>query len=157
MIYKKFINKSIRLKSWDYSTPWWYFITICTCDRINYFGKIDNGKVILSEIGAIVNEEWINTELLRDYVELDEFVIMPNHFHGVIIINENNNACHGRQQLYGSVTRKCNRQNLQFKWQPKFHDRIIRNEKEFFNIRNYIKENPLKYDLNFKIENVNTS
>ena len=80
-------RRSIRLKEYDYAMPWWYFVTICTCHRNNLFGEISQGKMILNELGKIVEEEWLRTAEIRNNVELDYYVIMPNHVHGNIIIN----------------------------------------------------------------------
>ncbi len=77
---------STRLREWDYSWPWWYYVTICTYDRRCLFGKIVDNMVELSEIGEIVREEWMRTPAIRPEIELDDFVVMPNHIHGIIII-----------------------------------------------------------------------
>jgi putative transposase len=79
--------ESSRLKNWDYSNPWWYYITICAKGHKSCFGNIIDSKMILNELGIIANEEWKKTELLRAGVELDYYIIMPNHLHGIIIIN----------------------------------------------------------------------
>jgi len=81
--------ESARLQEWDYSNPWWYYITINTKNHVEYFGDVANGKMILNELGHIVDEEWIKTKSLRPYVDLDYYVIMPNHFHGILIIDQN--------------------------------------------------------------------
>ena len=83
----KYRIESCRLKGWDYAQAGYYFITICTKNRIDYFGKIENGKIHLSHVGEIVKEEWIKTAMIRKNVILDEFIIMPNHIHGIIFIN----------------------------------------------------------------------
>lgn len=80
--------ESSRLKDWDYSTPGWYYITICTKNFKNWFGEVKNGKMALNKFGDIVDEEWNRTEETRKNVELDYYVIMPNHFHGIIIIKD---------------------------------------------------------------------
>jgi REP element-mobilizing transposase RayT len=85
---KKHQRKSIRLSEYDYAFPNWYYITICIHERRNLFGKIKNGKMILNKIGNVVEEEWIRTKELRKYVDLDYYVIMPNHLHGIIIIEQ---------------------------------------------------------------------
>ncbi len=88
----KFKNKyrieSTRLPGWDYTTPGWYFVTICTKNREPFFGQVVNGVMRLSPIGEIVAEEWQKTEEIRENVTMDASVIMPNHVHGVIIIHE---------------------------------------------------------------------
>lgn len=88
----KYRIKSIRLKHWDYSKDGAYYVTICTKNRECVFGNIINQKMQLSEIGEIVSNEWIKTEQMRTYVQLDNFVVMPNHLHGIIII-ENISNC----------------------------------------------------------------
>lgn len=172
-------HKSRRLKTWDYTTSWWYFITICCNHHKNYFGEINETKIALSDVGKIVEEEWLNTELIREYVELDYYVIMPNHFHGIIIINEKNDFIPKREDISqnvpttnkyfseispkqgslslvirsfkSAVTRRCNNKKLQMKWQPNFYDRIIRDEAELYKIRKYIDQNPMKWELDSEI------
>lgn len=91
----KFQNKyripSARLQNWDYSWAAAYFVTICTHNRIHYFGKIKNGKIELSDIGKIVENEWLKTFEMRPdmNLEIGEFAIMPNHFHAIIGIGGN--------------------------------------------------------------------
>ena len=68
---KKHHRKSIRLKEYDYTTPWWYYVTICTNNHINLFGKVKTDKMILNEKGKIAENEWIKTEQIREYVDLD--------------------------------------------------------------------------------------
>lgn len=79
--------ESARLREWDYSNPWYYYVTVNTKNHIHHFGKVENEKMILNDLGLIVELEWLKTKLLRTNVELDYFVVMPNHLHGVIIIN----------------------------------------------------------------------
>ncbi|MEO0234535.1 MAG: transposase [candidate division WOR-3 bacterium] len=78
---------STRLPHWDYGWNGAYFVTICTHDRQNFFGEILDGQMVLSEIGEIVRQEWLKTfEMRRDMnLTMGEFVIMPNHFHAIII------------------------------------------------------------------------
>ncbi len=87
----KYRNETARLRTWDYSREGMYFVTICTADRECYFGKVRNGKIELSETGKIAESEWFKTPELRPdmNLQLGEFVVMPNHVHGVIIIGEN--------------------------------------------------------------------
>ena len=162
--------ETTRLKEWDYSNPWWYYVTINTKDHVEYFGKVENEKMQLNEIGKIVDEYWNQIPKHFKLTELDSYVVMPNHVHGIIIINETQNVetCHGMSlqskknefskpiknslsvivnQFKGAVKRYCNKCNAEkFEWQRGFYDRIIRNEKELFN-RKYIEQNPLRWDL----------
>jgi putative transposase len=80
-------RRSIRLKGYDYSRAGAYYITICCQDRACLFGKITHGEMMLNEYGTIAYNEWLNTPNIRKNVELDVFVIMPNHMHGIIILN----------------------------------------------------------------------
>jgi REP element-mobilizing transposase RayT len=87
MLYKSnYRIETSRLKDWDYSTPWWYYVTTCTKNFRNWLGEVKNGKMILNEFGKIVEEEWLKTKEIRATVDLDFFVIMPNHFHGILIL-----------------------------------------------------------------------
>ena len=92
---EKFQNKyrisSSRLQNWDYASKGAYFITICTQNRVHYFGKIENGEMQLNHIGKIVESEWIKTSEIRPdmNLELGAFMVMPNHFHAILIIGEN--------------------------------------------------------------------
>lgn len=77
-------RKSIRLKGYDYSQAGLYFITICCENREHRFGKIENGEMIWNDAGKIAHNEWLKTPEIRPHVELGEFIIMPNHIHGII-------------------------------------------------------------------------
>lgn len=91
----KFLNRyriqSARLKDFDYSSDGAYFITICTQNRIQYFGNVVDGKIYLSEIGKIVRKFWHEIPKHFSGVHLDNFIVMPNHIHGILIINKNSN------------------------------------------------------------------
>ena len=88
----KFQNKyripSSRLQTWDYGTNGAYFITICTQNREHFFGIVQNGTVQLSEIGKIAEQLWIEIPNQFPFIELGNFVVMPNHVHGMLIINK---------------------------------------------------------------------
>lgn len=77
---------SVRLTGYDYSRPGDYYVTICTHQRRCILGSVTNGGMRLSAIGDVVREEWLNTALIRPYVSLGEFAIMPNHLHGILTI-----------------------------------------------------------------------
>jgi putative transposase len=83
---------STRLQNWDYGWNGAYFITICTDNRINYFGDIYNGKMQLSNIGVIANILWYEIKNHGKNIELGEFIVMPNHIHGILILNHYNDA-----------------------------------------------------------------
>ncbi len=81
-------RRSIRLKGYDYAQPGAYFITICTHEMECLFGHVENDEMILNQAGQIAYDEWLRTPQIRPNVSLDVFEIMPNHMHGIIIINE---------------------------------------------------------------------
>ena len=82
-------RRSIRLQNYDYSTAGAYFVTICTFERECLLGDVVDGEMRLNDAGQIVREEWLRTAELRKNVILDEFVVMPNHFHAIIHIHDN--------------------------------------------------------------------
>ena len=79
-------RRSIRLKGYDYSQNGLYFITICTQNREHLFGTITNGQMALNPMGEIAHNEWFKTESMRPNIRLHEFIVMPNHIHGIIEI-----------------------------------------------------------------------
>lgn len=92
----KYRIPSARHKDWNYANEGAYFITICTKDRINYFGDINEGNMLLNEMGRIATSEWLNTAIIRKdmNVTLGEFIVMPNHFHAIIHIGANEYNMH---------------------------------------------------------------
>jgi putative transposase len=83
-------RRSIRLKGYDYSQAGLYFITICTQDKLHLFGEITNDEMILNDAGITIEKWWNKLKNKFPNIELDEFVVMPNHFHGIIQINNTN-------------------------------------------------------------------
>ncbi len=149
-------RKPNRLKDYDYSNAKWYYVTICTNDHKNYFGEIINDKMNLNDVGKIVEISWKWLSKQYNYCQLDEYVIMPNHFHGIIIIDPvcptnvviNRDLSLSQQkpkinplsELIGAFKTKSLKEihlngDSKFKWQRSFYNRIIRNEKELFNSR----------------------
>lgn len=146
-------------------------MTICTKDKKCYFGKIVNGDMHLSSVGAVVKECWLAIPEHFPFVTLDEYVIMPNHVHGIIIIgsdkcrdarfcvstinNDGGNKYGSQSKNLGSIIRgfkigvtKWSTENkINFAWQPRFYDHILRNDKSLYAIRKYIQQNPQKWEL----------
>jgi len=176
--YKQIYNpKSNRLQNYDYSSNWWYFITICTKDRQNYFGEIVDWKMILNEYWKIAEKYYLEIPKHFWDVILDYFVIMPNHIHWIIIIDKNDvktvetknflslqhntNIQQDKMPRWTSrtigsiirwfkigVTKRIREKtDLYNIWQPNYYDRIIRNEEELDKIRKYIFENPIKWEF----------
>lgn len=168
----KFQIKSSRLKDWDYSTPWWYYVTICTKDMKCWFGIIKNGKMKLNDLGKVIEEEWLKTKEIRSNVDLDNFVIIPNHFHGIPIIKDVETSRRDVSKesetghrpvstqlkpnslgsIIGQFKSVCTKRIYKlgyrnFLWQKEFYDHIIRNENDLRRIRTDIQNNPLKWEL----------
>ncbi len=80
-------RRSIRLKDYDYSQTGAYYITLVAHNRENLFGEIVDGEMQLNEIGDLIAEEWSRSTEIRKEIELDEWVVMPNHLHGIVVIN----------------------------------------------------------------------
>jgi REP-associated tyrosine transposase len=162
-------RRSIRLPGYDYSQPGTYFITICTYQREYTLSTIHNRTVNLSPTGQVVERYWRVLPERFLFIELDTFVIMPNHLHGIIVINDRGSwdgtSPDGRQpsllkgtqsgslaaliQNFKSVsTRKIN-QSLQSRrtpvWQRGYYERVIRDEAEWNSIRQYIEANPERW------------
>ena len=169
-------RKHNRLQRYDYSQDGYYFVTICTYHRIEWFGKIENDQMILNEFGKIVKKQWLWLQEQYNYVKLDEFEIMPNHLHGIIAIvgaplvgamNDNRAGIKPAPTLgeiigaFKSMTTNEYIHNVKINnrppfnkhlWQRSFYDHVIRNEKELAEIREYIVNNSKKWDLD--VENI---
>ena len=78
---------SLRLSDWDYASPAWYFVTICAHRRKLIFGEVVDEKVVLNQLGAIVDEEWKRSADIREELNLDAYVVMPNHLHAIVIFD----------------------------------------------------------------------
>jgi putative transposase len=104
----KYRIETTRMKNWDYAWSGWYFITINTYGRELYFGRIENKRMVLSEIGEIANSEWLKSAGIRPdmNIELDEFVIMPDHIHAIIHIGRNEYNRFGMDKMIRSVDRR---------------------------------------------------
>jgi len=140
-----------------------YFVTVCTKGNRHFFGQIVDGEFQPSAIGEVAKTEWLKTATLRPDMNLtlDEFVIMPNHFHGIIFIGENlYNCTESGDNKFGAqsknlasiirgfkmaVTTFARKNNIVFAWQERFHDHIIRDNDALQNIRAYIYNNPANW------------
>ena len=165
-------RKTIRLKQYDYSNNGWYFITICSYNRENIFGDYNKNvgaalvsarnnvstHMELSIIGQIIDKQWNDIKNQYGNIELGQYVIMPNHIHGIIIINNRaqTSSAPTISQIIRSFKSKCTneyliylkRNNIQMHvhiWQRSFYDHIIRNDKSLHKIREYIINNPLTW------------
>ena len=162
-----------------------YFVTICTKDREFYFGKIEDEQMCLSEIGKYADDQFRDVSLYYPYAEIPSYVVMPNHIHAVVMIDDrvlhNHAVCRdaihrvsetemqekptpnrggitGRNNpmLYRSlgtvirglkarVTHYANENHIEFAWQSRFHDRIIRDQKDMNETALYVEHNVAKW------------
>ncbi len=140
-----FKRKNSRLKDYDYTLGGYYFITICTDDKKHIFGEIVEDKIQLNEIGKLAYKNIENLENVYDTVNVDKFVVMPNHIHMIIIIEKETNLTISRIiKQYKEWITKTIKQPI---WQKSYYDHIIRNEKDYYRIWKYIDENELKWSL----------
>ena len=107
---KDYRNNSYRLRGYDYSQPGFYFLTICTSNRQNLFGEITDNKMNLNNSGLFVEHCWKEISRHFSNIELDEYVIMPNHLHGIIVINPSNKGSVGVQHVE-PLRNSCAKQN----------------------------------------------
>ncbi len=139
-------RKRQRLSPFDYSEPGAYFVTICTAERRFLFGEIRDGAMQANASGVLVEQTWRDLPSVVPTIDLDAFVLMPNHVHAVIAIRER-----GGRDLAEIVrvfkswsTRRVNaaRGGSGALWQRGYHDRVVRNGDDLDRIRHYIRENP---------------
>jgi len=166
----KYRIPSARLIGYNYAQEGAYFITICTLNRKHFFGAVINETMHLSEIGKIVETEWNKTPGMRPDMNLGlgEYVIMPNHFHAIIIIGNNSyntniqtianqfgpqrkNLASIVRGFKSSVTTRARCLNPGFAWQSRYHESIIRNGRAFENISRYIRRNPMQWNKSARV------
>jgi putative transposase len=154
-------RRSIRLPAYDYAQPGAYFVTIVTHQRQCLFGEIVDGRAIMNERGKAVERQWLRSAQIRREMQLDAFVVMPSHIHGIVIIGDRtvNVGAHGRAPLHraprsvgsfiagfkSAVTRCINETRgtpgLPV-WQRNYYEHIIRDEGDLNRVRQYIIDNP---------------
>ena len=157
-------RRSIRLQNYDYAQAGAYFVTICTQHRACVLGDVVDGQMQLSELGQIAAEGWQWLAQQYDEVQLDEWVIMPNHLHGILVLSDDDGRGGSRAaqglprkplgQLVGAfktVTTKrinalCSTPAALF-WQRNYHEHVIRNELDLMRLREYVTNNPMQWVL----------
>ena len=155
-------RRSIRLKEYDYSQAGFYFVTICTEGKRCLFGKITDGKMHSNTAGRIAEKYWKEIPLHYPNVRLDVFTIMPNHIHGILIIENNDERAENipplQKTMSGSVgaivrgykigVSKWFRQNTQTKdvWQRNYYEHVIRKDESMLKIQEYILNNPILWE-----------
>ena len=171
---KKFRMESARKLGRDYAEPGKYFITICTKNFIPWFGKIQNDVMGLSHVGCVIADEMQKTSIVREFVSIDQWVVMPNHIHAIIVIHGNYShgtvethrrcvstyvaellpLCRRSPNSLGSIIAQfksiCTKRirsmgYRKFAWQERFYDHVIRNERSLCKIQDYIFANPINW------------
>jgi putative transposase len=159
-------RRSLRLKDYNYAGSGAYFVTICAKDRLPLFGDVIEGDMRLTDYGRIVDQEWKISAKIRREITLDAFIVMPNHIHGIILIEESNVGATGgspvrsgpRRHSLGSflsgfksaTTKRINdlqRTSGLSVWQRNYYEHVIRNEQSLHCIREYIANNPARWDF----------
>lgn len=140
-------RKLNRLRDYDYAKPGMYFVTVCTQNRLNHFGKIVDIIMYPNELGQIVEDCWLNLPNHYANCHLDQFIVMPNHIHGIIQIITVGNGFkpfptkHGLSEFIRGLKTYSSRRindkfpNKNFRWQKSFHDHIIRDDADLYRIR----------------------
>ena len=144
-------RRSLRLPGYDYSQAGAYFITACTQNRVMLFGEVIDEQVRLNEMGAIVQQTWDDLPTHYHGIDLDAFIVMPNHVHGIIILADESARRHAIPEIVrGFKTFSARRVNERagksgVLWQRGYYEHVIRNEKALDRIRAYIANNPARW------------
>ena len=149
-------RQSIWLKGYDYKRAGGYFVTICTWQRDSVFGNMFKNEMHLNDCGRIVEKAWLDLPHRYPLVELNEFIVMPDHFHGILFLIESPQELVAKQHglpenVKGFKSQSAHQINpVQdtkgiLVWQRGYYDRIIRNESEKELIRKYISSNPIQW------------
>ncbi|MBI4776817.1 MAG: transposase [Deltaproteobacteria bacterium] len=166
-------RRSIRLSGYDYSRAGLYFVTICAWNRECLFGHVVNGQMVLDDSGRTVMSQWLNTPVLRPNAALDEFIVMPNRVHGIVVILKRGRGVlqyaptgpRSPSQTIGAVLRgfksATTKQINESRntpggrvWQRNYYEHIIRNDDELNRIREYIVDNPAQWETDRENPNV---
>jgi len=160
-------RRSLRLPGYDYTRGGAYFVTVCTHHRACLFGEIVDDEMRLNKYGAVVHQGWERTGHIRENVEIDMFVVMANHIHGIIVIpgrgtlpraptaerfgKPTSNSVPTIIRLFKSTTTKRINEMRSTPgvpvWQRNYYEHIIRDDKSLNQIREYIVNNPLQWAM----------
>lgn len=142
-------RKSPRLQGYDYSSAGLYFVTICTFQRQHLFGEVQETTMHLNEVGGLAAQDWLALPAHYTTLTLDEYVIMPNHIHGILYLDPTTQNAPMLGTIIGTykagVSRKANSILPGKIWQGRYHDHIIRHEKVLNYIRDYVIHNPARW------------
>jgi REP element-mobilizing transposase RayT len=157
-----FVTSRMRLRDYDYSLPGAYFVTMVTTDRLCLFGTVDDTGMHLSDAGKIMSDLWESIPVRYPTISLDAWVVMPNHLHGILTVEvvEQGERLGDAPSIstviqwfktqstlaYGKGVRESDWPPYPGKlWQPRFHDRVLRDDRELEQKRAYIEANPYRW------------
>jgi len=163
--YRGYRVRSMRMPGWDYCSGGWYFVTIITELRTPHFGKLKSGRVFPSACTKICLECWDNISRRHPHVRTDEFIVMPDHVHGLLFVNteyadpstyyESRRGSTGMpvmsknslgsivNHFKGEVSKRIRKElGIEFRWKPRFHDHVLRNSLDVVRAQHYIRHNP---------------
>ena len=174
MIYKPY-RRSIRIPKYDYSRTGTFFLTICAFERQCLFGEIIDDRMYLNDLGRIVEQEWNKSAQIRSEINLDEFIVMPNHLHGMVSIEKEFVGAHRLRPslsatkiirppqdnlrkprsigafvagFKSSATRRineCRKTSSHPVWQRNYFEHVVRDDEDMNRIRQYITDNPIRW------------
>jgi putative transposase len=146
------------MRGWDYRRPGAYGVTICVLGRDCCLGKIEEGQMVRSPFGEIVEEEWRRIPAVHPHTVLDEWIVMPDHVHGILFFGPERVEGNAQGilaagslgavvgQLKKRSTRRIRAKRYAFAWQDRFFDQILRDDEAVERYRTYIRENPSRWD-----------
>ena len=143
-------RNSLRLPEYDYHSAGAYFVTVCSRNRACLFGEIVEGRMRLNRTGQIVETCWRRIPSHLPSVTLDAFIVMPNHVHGIVLLNDRATQVSPVRLVVGAFKACASRNAGVPPWQRGYFDRIIRDEPELALARRYVADNPLKWAIDLK-------
>jgi REP element-mobilizing transposase RayT len=140
-------RRRLRLEGFDYATAGAYFVTVCTRDRRCVLGHVADGRFVSSATGRLVREALEGIGAYYDGVELDSFVVMPNHVHFILLLDWTTLRVPAIPAVVGAFKARASRRVGVSLWQRSYHDRVVRDERELTALREYIQQNPTRWAL----------
>ena len=139
-------RRSVRLRDYDYRTPGAYFVTICTRDRMSTLGELAGEHIVLSEAGLLAGSTWESLPSRFPSVQLDAFIVMPNHVHGIVALKGARSpvTLGDLIRTFKGATARAVRVSVMsdFAWQRGYYERVVRDGRELSALRRYIGDNP---------------
>jgi REP element-mobilizing transposase RayT len=153
-------RRALRLKGYDYAQAGAYFVTICVRDRTCLFGNVVGGEMRVNDFGRLLDAAWRALPHHYPHVDLDRFVVMPNHFHGIVVLRPVEDCRgeiragerHGLPEIVRAFETFSARRINEFRgthgvpvWQRNYYEHVIRDEADYRRIAEYVAENPRRW------------